>query len=99
MKKILILLLFLGLTGCATLGFAEDKPVAPEVAEPPALTEIQQARADILKWKIMYFKEACRAIELEYTGLCYKDNRYQSAVLKKQELDRELKGLLLGGGK
>jgi len=108
MKNILItFLMCLFLTGCASIGIAEDQAIEPkevqEIIEPPEASEnsnpsfaqINQSKMDLLSWQLRFWKENQRAIELEYTGLCYKDVRHGTAVNEINRVTKQMQHLLL----
>ena len=67
-----------------------------ENIEPRSLTDIQKGKVELLNWKIRYWQQSKRGVELEYTGLCYKDKRYAQAVAQMDTLNKELRGILIG---
>lgn len=74
----------------------EAKPrTVKEAIEALQPDDPRKARVELLTWKIKYFQEHLRAIELEYTGLCYKDRRHRASSLELNKLNRELRRLLL----
>ena len=109
MKRFLILLIVLSLTGCASIGIAEEKVLEPKVEKPadvtqgavpespetPSFAHINQAKMDLLSWQIRYWKENKRAIELEYTGLIFKDVRHQMAITEINRITKQMQHLLL----
>jgi len=108
MKNILLtFLMCLFLTGCASIGIAEEPVVepapVPEIIEPPETSEnsnpsfaqINQSKMDLLSWQLRFWKENQRAIELEYTGLCYKDVRHGTAVNEINRVTKQMQHLLL----
>ena len=104
MKRFLILFIILGLTGCASFSVAEDQAIEPEVqeiieppeaSENPSFAQINQAKMDLLSWQLRFWKENQRAIELEYTGLCYKDVRHGTAVNEINRVTKQMQHLLL----
>jgi len=56
-----------------------------------------QVKVESLSWQLRYYQERQRAIQLEYTGLCYKDPRHAQCVLEIEKLTKEIRRLLLGG--
>ena len=55
----------------------------------------RQAKVNLINWKIKYLREHMRAIELEYTGLCYKDRRHWVAKNQLDQMVRELRRILI----
>lgn len=77
MKRIvnlLVILCIISVCSCSHLAIAGDKKSQKAAIE-----------MELIKWQIKYYSEQMRSVALEYTGLCFKDNRYIKA---KQELDR-----------
>ena len=104
MKKIsLIFLILIFLTGCASLGVAEDQAVEPaqeiigppETSENPSFAQINQSKMDLLSWQLRFWKENQRAIELEYTGLIFKDARHQMAIKEVDRITKKIKQQLI----
>jgi hypothetical protein len=88
------------------LGVADEKEVmpvtpVPEIIEPPeessdpSFAQINQSKMDLLSWQVRYWKEHKRAVELEYTGLVFKDVRHQLAIREITRIEREAKQLIL----
>ena len=67
-----------------------------ENIEVKSLTEVQKGKVDLLNWMVRYWQQFKRGVELEYTGLCYKDKRYARAVAQIDTLNKELRGILIG---
>ena len=111
MKRFLILFVVVvfGLTGCASLSIADEKVIEPKVEKPadvtqgavlespetPSFAHINQAKMDLLSWQIRYWKENKRAIELEYTGLIFKDVRHQMAITEIDRITKQIQHLLI----
>jgi len=110
MKRFLILFIItFGLTGCASLSIADEKVIEPKVEKPadvtqgavlespetPSFAHINQAKMDLLSWQIRYWKENKRAIELEYTGLIFKDVRHQMAITEIDRITKQIQHLLI----
>ena len=102
MKRFLILLIILSLTGCASLGIADDEvpsdmptTTTDMLPEEPNFAHINQAKMDLLSWQLRFWKENQRAIELEYTGLIFKDVRHQMALREIDRITKQIQHLLL----
>ena len=103
MKKIsLIFLILVFLTGCASLGVAEDEvphdmDQGPTLNPPeePNFAQINQSKMDLLSWQLRYWKENQRAVELKYTTFCFKDVEYRTAVNEIDRITKQMQHLLL----
>ena len=89
-----LMLLFCGLSFAE--GLVPEEIPGVENIEPRSLTDIQKSKVDLLNWKVRYWQQFKRSVELEYTGLCYKDKRYAQAVVKMNTLNKELQRILVG---
>ena len=89
-----LMLLFCGLSFAE--GLVPEEIPGVENIEPRSLTDIQKGKVELLNWKIRYWQQSKRGVELEYTGLCYKDKRYAQAVARMDTLNKELRGILIG---
>ena len=107
MKKTFLILtgliLFVALSSCAHMVGADTqveiekhRPIKEAIADLQA-DDPRQARVLLLTWQIKYYQENLRAIELEYTGLCYKDQRHRKSSAEIERLTQKIRRLLLGG--
>lgn len=73
----------------------EKEKTAKEIIEGLGPDDPRGTRIALLTWQIKYWKEYLRAVELEYTGLCYKDVRHDNASMQVRQLTRELRRMLI----
>lgn len=99
-------LLFILLSGCshfmpnsfagaALEGAKVEKKSDREQIEALGPEDPRRQKIMTLTWQIQYQREKLKGLELKYLGACYRDREYRDAMTAIENLNRQIRQLLL----